>query len=414
MAGISTQGGAAGEAGKGGGTSPGGSGTVWKSVGTVQEVTVEELVEPEKHHMFSWKPCEWTKDPACEELVLDGIAPFSKYGGFLAFVHDDGSQVRVTLIVSRTEIAAITDENGKIQRGFRIPSPTTSSWLDRLLINGNRFSLSFHNEKNPTPGIFLGDVLQEEIFSFVPKWPKDRFAGGMPHRALGTKRMALGHYAAGLVSVDAFSGNPVTIFSESDETQIYAVTGLQQANDWFVSVEAHLMEQKIKTMLVVSDGISAAVPLFPPEADADDSSPMFADTHIGWLRGFGYKELNSFEKVELWASTFSQADPHKIEPYKVADFFSTYVTFGAGFLGGGWGRIVHSRGWSFTTPDHVNIVDLTKKSPPIEFQLPEQLRMLRVNGVTRTHAWFTMGVEQPGRRLVRWKLPPGGSSPTAN
>jgi hypothetical protein len=248
------------------------------------------------------------------------------------------------------------------------------------------------------------------MLGVVPAWPKSKFFLGMPERALGTKRLALGHYVAGLVSIDAFQGNPVTIFSEPELTNnIYAVSGLQQANQWFLSLEALIVGDRIKTVLVISDGITKSVPLMSPVPEEDDGTPAFANTHVGWLRGYGYKDLNTFEKVEIWASEFVPSNPHQINAYKVQDFEGTYNSITTGYYGGGWGWFLYTLGWTDATPiDHIHLVDLTKKHPPLIIEVPDAQRMLWVAGFTRTHVWFTIGVEVPGRRLIRWRLPSGG------
>ena len=188
-----------------------------------------------------------------------------------------------------------------------------------------------------------------------------------------------------------------------------SIDGLEQAGDYFLSNEFHAVDDRVKGTLMVSDGVKQAIPLLPPEPEAYDASGMFADTHVAWFRGFGYKTPNDFDKVELWASKFSP-DPLKIKPYKVMDLDVKHIVSSNSYLVGGWGRVLFYQGYLPTT---IYIVDVTGKSEPITIPLDPSLHMHRANGVTRTHAWFS--VDDPGktspRRLVRWKLPPGGSSP---
>jgi hypothetical protein len=132
---------------------------------------------------------------------------------------------------------------------------------------------------------------------------------------------------------------------------------------------------------------------------------MFANTHIGWFRGHGYKDLNLYDKVELWGSPIS-SNADGLKPFKVMDLNAVNVSYSPYQIAGGWGRVTFVEG-THSAP-FIRIVDLTKKHESVLISLPVGYSMLLAAGVTRTHAWYGLG-QTPPRKIIRWKLPPGGS-----
>jgi hypothetical protein len=417
MAGKGTEGGQGGQGQGQGGGGEGGQGTdaVWKPLGELLEIPIEILQEPTKHRMFSWKPCTWTDNPACEEIELGKIAPLSQYGGVAAQVHDNGQDVSVAFVVTRTEVAGLLDQEGHVKEAFKIPSNPTNPFcfFGSADVQGDStYAFSFFNkEKGPIPACIVGKLGQPPLL-FVPEWTTSKMFANPQSFALNRTRWAMWLGQSSMVSFETLKGNPPTIFSQTDSSQggnVLSIDGLKQAGDHFISNEFRAVNGQAKGTLMISDGITKAIPLLPQAPDAYDASGMFADTHVAWFRGFGYKNPNDYEKVELWASKFS-ANPEQIQPYKVMDLDVKNIVASNSFSRGGWGRVLFYQGYLPTT---IYIVDLTGKSNTVTIPLDTSLHMHQANGVTRTHAWFS--VDDPGykpaRRLVRWKLPPGGTSP---
>lgn len=409
-AGVSGQaGGSAGKSGSSGASAAAGTGgtspeAAWVKVGDVPDSTVEELVNPEKHRLFSWGPCEWTDNPDCEQMVLDPIAPLHEFGGLGVQVHDDGVQVRVAMVVSRTEVAGITDEEGHILRAFRQPWPSSQVWFSSFRVYQNHFALPILNKNNPTPVGMLGRLNQPELTFFKPVWPSPELGAGSQGYVLNSKRWGMWISQAAMVSLDAFQGNPIGVFSHTDyDAGLLSINGLTATDHHLLSVEWWMKEGNSRPRIVVSDGLQKAKPLFSPLPDGDDGNPMFANTHIGWFRGHGYKDLNLYEKVELWGSPIS-SNADGLQPFKVMDLNTKNASYVPILITGGWGRVLFLEG---STKEHfARVVDLTKKHEPLLISLPSQLTL--ASGVTRTHAWFGLG-KIPPRQVVRWKLPPGGS-----
>jgi hypothetical protein len=380
----------------------------WFKVGEVPDSTVEELQNPEQHRLFSWGPCEWTDNPDCEQMILDPIAPLSQYGGLIVQVHDDGKQARIAIVVSRTEVAGFTDEEGHVFRAFRQTTPFPKVRFDIPLIHQEHFTLPITNQKNPTPVGILGTLTKPELTFFKPVWPSPELGAGPQGYALNSKRWGMWIAQAAMVSLDTFKGDPIGVFSHTDfDGGLLSINGLTATENHFLSAEWWLVGDKSRPRIVVSDGVEKAKPLFSPLPDGDDANPMFATTHLGWFRGFGYKDLNLYEKVELWGSPIS-ANADGLQPAKVMDLDAINVSFSPYQLAGGWGRITFVEG-THSAP-RIRIVDLTGKHESVPITLPVGYSMYLAAGVTRTHAWYGLG-QMPPRKIIRWKLPPGGSSP---
>jgi len=139
---------------------------------------------------------------------------------------------------------------------------------------------------------------------------------------------------------------------------------------------------------------------------------MFADSHVAWFRGSGFIETNYFQKVELWASKFS-GNIADIIPYKLLDVDIQYNAFSYVSLTGGQGRVMFAGGGGETPdgkpiPQNMKVVDVASKKVFL-IEVPEKTYIVLANGLTRTHAWFSVEHEQgyyPPRHLIRWKLPP--------
>jgi hypothetical protein len=212
---------------------------------------------------------------------------------------------------------------------------------------------------------------------------------------------------AAMASADAFVGNPIVAFSTNDFKQKAAITGLTASKDHFYSVETWSGSGQWKPRLVVSDGLKEAKTLLPDGDKTDDAMPMVADTHIAWIRGSGYKDINQYEKTELWSSPLNE-EGEALYPSKVMDLETGIVSFEILGTKGGWGRVLMP---VFPVASGiVRIADLTKKHAPVELKLEEKSRFSLAFGVTRTHAWFGLN-KVPSRQVIRWKLPPGGTSP---
>ena len=148
-----------------------------------------------------------------------------------------------------------------------------------------------------------------------------------------------------------------------------------------------------------SDGIG---PLDRFLSGADGSwvgVPMFAHSHIGWLKGLNPQDLKLFEAVELWASPYAE-DPSQLEPYKVGDL----VAKSWSWVGAGWGRYVTSGKPELPVQHELLVWDLAAKSSRSIVLPPDRYYDARPS-VTRSAFWVIPGlVSSTQRGLMRFEL----------
>lgn len=418
-AGKGGAGGKAGAAGSGGasGGNGGNAAPEWKEVGTVRGAPIARLLNPEKHQLFEWEACDWTPDASCEEAHFEnGLAPLSEFGGILSFPHDDGTEVRVGTLVTRTEVASVTDEEGHVQEAFTNFGDGYAYSFSLMKVHGKRFSFPVYQKENPAPGGVIGTIGEESLLLFEPKYPTEKpYLYGSPAQNawLGPKRWAWWLGQTAMVSWDNDKAYPVGIFSLTvgdDPDKPSAILGLIDVNDLFVLNERRTVDGVLRPMLVLSDGVKKAEPFFPLPFDAADASPIFTNTHLVWFRGFGLAG-DTFDKVEVWALKWG-AQGAEGEPYKLLDHLTKSNSFGSRFLAGGHGWAVHSR-WTKTpepgdSPWGARLIHVPS-AKSAQVQLPAGIELVYLTGVTRTHLWMMVEKKEgyyPPRFLIRWKLPP--------
>lgn len=409
-AGSSPQAGASGQSGS---TS---QDPLWNVIGQAQGAPVERLKQPQLQRLFSWGPCSWTDSPDCEEASFDGFAPIPKDKGIFTVVHDDGHTVRLAVSIAGANIAVITDPEGQVLEAFRHDHGT--NFISAMYIHGLRYALPLLEKSNPTPWGVLGEIGGPDPLIFQPVLPKPSLGSGSQGYALSSKRWAWWVSQAAMVSFDAFVGNPLTIFSETKYLEPpYSIEGLVEADDSFLSVEYRAYQQRAKPMILLSEGKELGAEMLPWADGYDEATPMFAHTHMAWLRAYGFKAINTYETVELWASPFSK-DPSQLKPVKVMTTDDSTVSRHPTNRASGWGRavltsrIIEGPPGQYA-PLQLFVVDLTNATPTVTIALPKNLWPELTNGVTRTHAWFTLDTpyKYPPRKLTRWKLPAGGTQP---
>jgi hypothetical protein len=386
----------------------------WKELGTVRSVPIFQLMNPEKHQMFFWKPCDWTQDPACEQAVFEGgLAPPSPYGGIVARVYDDGEKTRVATLVTRTEIVSISNEEGEVSLAFTnggngIPYSFGSPRLYKDL-----YAIPVYKKESPVPGGILGKDADSSPFLFEPKFDEPYlWAVTAQSFALGPKRWAWWHGQAAMLSWDNETGPPAALFSKTKsnpDKSPYSIRNVIAAGDHFVSVEVFSEGQYLRSVPVISDGIQKASPFFPLLPNTTDDSPMFDGANILWFRGTGYVSNLQSEKVELWA--YKMGDKNG-QPYKVLDLPEPWTVFNDAFVAGGhgwvsfWTGTVKQEDGSFS-PVIARLVHVESKKQQV-IELPGSIYRGAMCGISREHVWFTVDEETgywPGRKFVRWKLP---------
>jgi len=318
------------------------------------------------------------------------------------------------------------DENGQPFRYFR--QRFSENIFSSIRIQEDRFVISGQTLKSDASfgeyWGFWGRVKQNSAEEIVLR----DLDFGVPStdQVLGKSLWVMNLYGKSMVSFDLEKYGTDEFFDKFSDVEndagLLEVGGFCEVGAFFLSAEYRQTEKKLRWGIFISDGKTKPKPFSLPPPSGDDASPMFAGTHVGWLRGVGYLSPNSYSSVELWASEFSP-DADQVKPFKVMNLSTPHINNPAHTVRGGWGRVLFSEGGDSLktggiSPCVVRVVDLAGKGDPVTISLPTSFRLGVASGVTRTHAWFMLDELgdhlpplPPLRRLIRWKLPPVDALP---
>lgn len=407
-----------GGAGKPTGHAGSGGGSLWEKIGVLQGLCiVERLKDPSTMPAFTWGPCDWTTDVNCEEAIRnEKLLNLFQYGQIYAIVHDDGASTKAMFVIANNHyapISVLTNEDGSTIDAYR------SEWeacdAAGSNVRGKYFSVSFLSRQSPVPGGIVGEIGKGPIL-FDVSVSGNLAAGTQSADALGNKRWAWWWSQGGMISFSNEFGGDMKKFVTNNPANgpTYIISNLKSAGDNFLLVEYSLKNNYFVPTITISDGIDATKPFMPTDGSTEDATPIFADTHVAWLRGFDPTDLNLYKHVELWASPFS-SHPEELKPAKITDFPYPNNNIPFYFTTGGWGRVAHGGGGekkgTTYAPGYIDVWDLTKPSK-FRIDMPDGIWPRQLSGLTRTHIWFTIDkLNNAPKRLFRWKLPPGGTSP---
>ena len=417
-----------GGAGAGGAASPGGGGAgagastggtagsggipgatpVWAPFGTVKDCGIERLGNPHDVPSFVWGPCPDASDAACEEAVFSPLGGLRNGNDAIAGgVHDDGQVVRVHTKERDDSVVVFSDEQGATLEAFRSKTPKTcalwtgSLWSQRYGVAVGTYDVGI------TDGGVVGRFGDSPVVFQI-----DPLSGGGPQGyEMGASRWTWWWQPQGMVSVSALDGSGFTQFSfaKASTGPVFAASNPVSAGSSFLSVEYVLKGDHAAPHIVISDGLAPTQDFVPVAADGEDANPAFADSHVAWFRGYGRKDLNVYEKVEIWASPWAEQGA-SLTPYKVADFPNNWNETTVYAFRGGWGRLAYAKGGFYNpdntlAPSYLAVLDLAS-GKQTDYPLPTNVGVARVMGVTRTHAWAMAANAKPGypQRLFRWKL----------
>jgi hypothetical protein len=406
--GLSGKGGS-GPAGTGGQGATGGQGNAtpeWKEIGKIQGYPILQLQNPSDFQAFEWKPCDWTDVPGCEQAWMnESLMKWEKTSTFVA-AHDDGNQTYCILLgyKSTEQIAILTNENGFVWNGFYNNDEGFAFTI--FDIYGSQYGINARIKKTLKTGFILGNKSPNVT---LVDWDTSGILSGtvLTWAAMGKDRFA-----------SQWTGNGIQSYSIKDGVQnrfaevlklnpsALGVDDLTSAGDYFLYTTYNYTTYSTPQTMI-SNGKDPGIPYTTPPPGAADGSIEYANSHVAWLRGFGQKATNDYEKVELWASEFSP-DPAQLNPYKVSSVTGGQVSTANWGLHGGWGKIAYgeydlSPSGQFNNI-RVRIFDLkTLEKRDIPLPLGERARF--IHGVTRSHVWFvTDGFDNAPRQLYRWKI----------
>jgi hypothetical protein len=415
--GTMLQGGQAGQVVQGGQAGAGGQGAAggqenlpplkWKEIGKIQEYPIFRLQNPSIFRAFEWKPCEGTNVPGCEKAFFnEHFLSWKPTTAVFVGAHDDGEKVRVILVTYRYEeqIAAVLEEGGSVVDAFF--NDDIEFNLSIPDIWGKNYGIAAGMVKKARSGTILGNV---DGTVKLMNWDNSGVLAGSPvvWVAMGTKKFAGEWQKYGLQSYSLEDGTQNRFFEALKLTPDgLGVRALTSAGDYFL-YNLFDYDKFSFPRTVISDGESSGIQYTTPPSGASDGNIKFADSHVAWLRGFNQKDINDFEKVELWASEFSP-DPSKLKPYKVSDITGGQNTTSNWALHGGWGRLAYQE---YDLGENGNVENIRlrifdlKSLQKRDIPLPIGERARYIRGLTRTHVWFmTDEYNNAPRQLYRWKI----------
>jgi hypothetical protein len=256
--------------------------------------------------------------------------------------------------------------------------------------------------QNEQVGLMLADVGQAGLPQLQP------LVGLPPGTAqalvMGTSRWlfwwVLPHQLATVSNVD---GGDLRIVAKSDPQNgpVGELGDPVSAGDYFLY---HQWVDNTNTPgthweIAITDGVSQGKPYLVPPLGESYASPVYAHSHIAWMRGIHMKGVNLYDSVEVWASPWSPV-PSKLQPKKLGDYPLTSTAEGVG----GWGYYLTP-----TSPHDALLWDLAtggsrKLTPPSNIQA-----FWRPFGITRKHLWTSGRDDQTVNRgdyLLRYTLKP--------
>jgi hypothetical protein len=376
---------------------------VWEGFpGSAVGCTYERLTNAAQIRFFKWEACSWTE--GCEQALFNPVV-LGQDANFIrtSVVVDDGTTVRVGLTMwTKHNVAIIAGDDGMGLDAFRDTSgdfdcrlAATSVWQDQFAIH-----LQDHDAKHF--GGIVGTVGQMAASPVVFTIPEPPPVGGPQQFVLGNDRWLWWWTPVDRLStVSSKDGSDFQMFAKAVGS-IMGYSDSATTGPLFLAQEYELNEagSHVQGKIAYSDGVSPMKPyLVPPDPNDDYGYPAFANSHVGFMKGIGQKDVNLYDSVEIWATPYS-ADPSQLKPELVAGYPFTNMHP----MVGGWGRL----GTATSMPDGsvgVGIWSIAQKSAKAYTVPNDHTAWVRL-GLTHTHLW--MGAQKPAAGvdayLMRFKV----------
>jgi hypothetical protein len=388
--------GGTGEGGAGAGASGGSAGNgpdpfadapeaEWEPFGTFGTCEVDRLVEPERHTLFYWKPCEGIE--GCEIAVMNTkvaeVSGLLNYPGPNSSVTGDGDAFFGLTFPGVQSYTLFVENDGKLIDGFLNVQIVGE---DPCLFGGAPVSGTSYAfviaRSTEAPVIPLGGV----IFARDTQQQRgdlaidDTVTGPPGDWVFGADRLGTTYvFPTRQASLSVLDGSDFRLFATSTgvitDMSEMITTGPQFL---FTALTTETPEKYI----MASDGVEPPVPYIRAEDGSYTGEPSYAHSRIVWQKGISPESVNRFERVELWASEYDP-DPEKLEPYKVADLDEPYMPFSIG----GWDHYANHIFDVETNESTLRIWNVLTRTHR-DYSVPEELRrMRRLIGMTPEHLY---------------------------
>lgn len=377
-------------AGSGGSASDWGALPTWTPIpGTVAGCSLERLANPGKVRLFKWNACSFAAN--CEEAEF---GPAMKWLGFnpTSMVQDDGTTVRVALSFSAAVF--VTGPDGVVVDGFQTHTPDCS--LSSASVRSARFAVHVASQGATVFGGVLAEIGTESVETVTLTTPPPGVPG--PWYPLGPERWVWGWAPNNRLSSTDLSGGDFQLFAPVPLSgPALAFLSPVSAGSIFLFQEYDTKDGgTFQGKIAWSDGIKAPESyLVPPSSNDDYGFPAYAHTRVGFLKGIGRKDVNSFDSVELWSTPFSE-DPAQLAPQLVTKLPAINTSMNDTI--GGFGRISMP---ILVAPKQIAIGSWDLKTgDSTTFQLPDDHKFKFLAGLTRTHLWI--GAAKPNLGIVSY------------
>ncbi len=402
--GSKPQGGSAGAAG-------GGPNLKWGAPVSVGSCSVRVLQNPEEARLFTWAPCSWTADPACEEAAwtpaFTGEDPSVWQGAYYQTNLESKVEGGNLVVTGRLPARAfLTNQEGFVKRGADFDmtdkcGPSTGRPLgDRMLFNTQAKDAP-HSVEHPC---FLDDGgLTCTTFDHLcdaPAW----------NEATDT------HWgwecSSTIYAMSNKDGSQQKVLAQQNTTSgpVYDVDNLVASKKHLFWTEHVDFEGHVARRVSYTNGVDPPKVLLPPGPGwQDDGFVLFGGNRLVWTRGYDFVDLGVYKKVELWTSPWDDDNPG-VTPTKVMDWLvptTIQNTYSAVLASAGMqttaGRLARA-----VTSTSLEVLDLSTLQTKT-LVLPSTQEFRKVLGLTSTHLWF-LTYDYPGppylRHMIRWKVGP--------
>lgn len=354
---------------------------IWVPVPEVVSCSLVRLANPESFHAWSWRACDGIA--GCEQAEIDGCLFGAEPPLWAVGVVDDGSRTVVAVesaSPSWSRTSLIVDESGQVLVAYRAEDYCAAEgpWLGL-----HRFAMKFTPFTNdPTSYGVLDSLDAPDPQPFA--LPESFYP---PERGLGDVRWIWGD-----------EPNSVSAFDASDPVQF--AEAASQFWGQYVSIGdrflvAHGPGPATGAWQVVideTDGLTTPTPFITPDGDRSDWSPVFAESHIGWLRD------GPTGGVEVWSSPFT-TDPAKLVPQKLGDSIVKRDT--SRLAQGAWGNlaiVVRPAGSTDAYDDHNDTLEIWNLATGAVDRRAFPLFIEYLLGVSSKYVWLeaTPGTDLDG------------------
>ena len=403
------RGGTAPDAGQGGAAGAGAE-PMWEALsGGIVSCTVERIVNPTEVRAFHLEPC--AEQPNCEKAALSdwlgNLGTTSYFTTGEAHDTDVGVMLAFNVYMAPDYVVVFARDDGWVVDAYRVhENPPEGHCMAGIpVMSASRYGFDV-DQGNEFTMLRLGGVLsaldQSEPPTFYEVTPVPYGVGPQIWSSMGSQRLVWQFYAPRLLSVSSIDGSGLyTMAESSDNGPILEVNYPTGPGDVFYFEVVYLVPPStVQGVVAQSNGLEPASPYLTPPDGSYYGRPAFAHSHIGWMRGTGQTDANTFASVELWASPYSP-NPADLVPAKIDDYPSTHMTW----LHGGYGYLAAPSAADAPAYSETAVWRLSDGVKLI-FPFPGGRKIDRIVGITPAHVWI-VGKQQSGNfadMIVRFAL----------